>query len=135
MHFVFASLWYCLCNKGYRLDNNNRTCQDINECKEGDINPCHHQCTNLVGSYKCSCRDGYKLNYDKTSCSGMGMVVLVTVIEYHRQLLCPFGFTATSWPPCWMRITKYSSLASLIPAFIQHGGDIALCSIAQGNVG
>ena len=40
---------------------------DIDEC-EG--RPCDHICTNNVGSFECSCRSGYLLQIDGTSCSG-----------------------------------------------------------------
>lgn len=33
---------------------------DINECIEG-ADECDHNCHNSIGSYSCSCRDGYQL--------------------------------------------------------------------------
>ena len=33
---------------------------DINECKQGS-DRCDHNCTNTVGSYNCTCMDGYRL--------------------------------------------------------------------------
>lgn len=43
-------------------------CIDINECENETTNQCEHYCHNYVGSYKCSCRSGYKLSYDGHSC-------------------------------------------------------------------
>ena len=37
----------------------NQTISDINEC---DLKYCDHNCENLAGSYKCSCRKGYCLS-------------------------------------------------------------------------
>lgn len=31
---------------------------------------CQHTCENSVGSFSCSCNDGYKLNSDGLTCSG-----------------------------------------------------------------
>ena len=41
---------------------------DINEC---DSNVCTHSCTDTDGSYFCSCFNGFKLNADKKTCTGM----------------------------------------------------------------
>ena len=32
------------------------------------LNKCHHLCQNYIGSYKCSCISGYKLDNDGFSC-------------------------------------------------------------------
>ncbi|XP_035224983.1 low-density lipoprotein receptor-related protein 2-like [Stegodyphus dumicola] len=49
----------CYCEKGYKLQKDNKTCLDVNECADDGF--CSHDCVNLPGSYKCSCREGYKL--------------------------------------------------------------------------
>ena len=41
---------------------------DINECAMN--NPCNHQCHNEPGSFSCSCRVGYRLAADGTTCDG-----------------------------------------------------------------
>ncbi|XP_042486067.1 putative wall-associated receptor kinase-like 16 [Macadamia integrifolia] len=50
----------CNCSQGYQgnpylADG----CQDINECADPITNSCSGICTNLPGSYKCSCPPGY----------------------------------------------------------------------------
>ena len=40
---------------------------DIDECSSS---PCGHTCTNTVGSFVCSCNDGYVLDSDGLSCNG-----------------------------------------------------------------
>lgn len=44
--------------------------QDINECME--FGTCSQGCYNTIGSYKCSCAPGYKLQYDNRSCEVTG---------------------------------------------------------------
>ena len=39
---------------------------DVNECNN-ELS-CQHGCTNLAGSYKCSCPKGYRLNKDNRTC-------------------------------------------------------------------
>ena len=43
---------------------------DINECDQ-DSGGCEQFCNNTFGSYKCSCKDGYNLEFDGISCAGM----------------------------------------------------------------
>lgn len=52
---------------------------DINECAPNNItgsnkmatrSACHHICTNVEGSFLCSCRNGYTLMYNKKQCKG-----------------------------------------------------------------
>ena len=40
---------------------------DINECALGR---CDHNCRNTAGSFVCSCRRGYTLHTDGTTCNG-----------------------------------------------------------------
>ncbi|KAL9986755.1 hypothetical protein ACROYT_G000945 [Oculina patagonica] len=69
--------YFCTCRKGYQLMNDNRTCTDIDECAPrnmteskviGSLSACHHICSNVEGSFQCSCRNGYMLMYDKKQC-------------------------------------------------------------------
>lgn len=43
---------------------------DIDECSLATT-PCDQECTNLDGSFQCTCRPGYSLKQDKTTCSSM----------------------------------------------------------------
>ena len=42
---------------------------DINECSEGSDN-CDQTCANTVGSFTCSCADGFQLSSDGRTCNG-----------------------------------------------------------------
>ena len=43
---------------------------DFDECVISN-GGCDHNCTNLIGSHECSCREGYELGNDTRSCEGM----------------------------------------------------------------
>ena len=54
---------------------------DINECMERrDI--CNHVCTNTIGSYNCSCRDGYYLHQDEKTCLGKTIILLYNILFF-----------------------------------------------------
>ena len=42
-------------------------CVDIDECEQ-EVHDCDHACINTVGSFSCSCRDGFSLDADMKSC-------------------------------------------------------------------
>ena len=48
----------CSCNSGYEADSSGK-CVDIDECFSG--NDCHQEatCSNIAGSYTCSCNNGF----------------------------------------------------------------------------
>lgn len=41
---------------------------DIDECKRKSLNRCAQNCTNTVGSYKCYCKSGFRLNRNGYNC-------------------------------------------------------------------
>ena len=43
---------------------------DIDECLLLN-GGCEHHCSNLIGSYECSCDDGFVLNSDDRNCTGI----------------------------------------------------------------
>lgn len=44
-------------------------CVDVDECADNN-GGCQHQCTDTVGGYECSCKDGYSIDCDGHSCNG-----------------------------------------------------------------
>ncbi|NXL93429.1 PROS protein, partial [Alectura lathami] len=56
----------CVCKPGWQGEN----CEeDINECE--DFNGgCGQRCSNLPGSYRCLCEDGYFMHSNKRDCRG-----------------------------------------------------------------
>lgn len=84
----------CFCRSGYLLDSNAKTCSgtyirnklaiqdlsllyiDINECSVNN-GGCDHSCTNVPGSYSCSCNSGYTLNSNQHGCTGIYTYTIV----------------------------------------------------------
>ncbi|XP_034188272.2 uncharacterized protein LOC117607997 isoform X1 [Osmia lignaria lignaria] len=59
----------CICKPGFRLNPDNRSCTDIDECSEFKSNNlCVGICENTPGSYACKCPDGYKLGLSGRTC-------------------------------------------------------------------
>lgn len=65
-YFLFHS-FFCKCPEGFVLDNDERTCIDIDECSAGSHN-CSDFCVNADGSYHCSCPSGLLLSADGKTC-------------------------------------------------------------------
>ncbi|XP_045102510.1 proclotting enzyme-like isoform X3 [Portunus trituberculatus] len=57
----------CRCRDGFRLNQDRRTCRDVNECRRNN-GGCSDQCTNTEGSFICSCLQG-QLQADQLTCS------------------------------------------------------------------
>ena len=55
----------CMCAV---VDSQCNAYTDIDECAEG-ISGCDQTCTNLAGSYSCSCGSGYRLASNRHGCS------------------------------------------------------------------
>ncbi|VUZ53202.1 unnamed protein product [Hymenolepis diminuta] len=65
--------YHCECAPGYRLNWDNRTCIDINECVEmGARNICQSgNCVNTPGSFRCDCPSGFRLGHGGTCIGGI----------------------------------------------------------------
>lgn len=59
----------CICNRTGFTGDGRFFCQDIDEC-DSSANPCSQVCVNTIGSFNCSCQDGYMLLDDGFSCEG-----------------------------------------------------------------
>ena len=66
---------------------------DVNECefvRSTDSlhpnDPCLHQCENLLGSYRCYCKDGYRLTGDR--CEGNKWQISSCQLSYRPGLGC-----------------------------------------------
>lgn len=61
----------CTCPNGFKLNENQLNCDDINEClSRNGHGPCQDVCENTIGSYKCSCENlkGTTLSKDLHNC-------------------------------------------------------------------
>ncbi|XP_035689613.1 matrilin-2-like [Branchiostoma floridae] len=61
-----AGSYRCYCPDGYLLDDDGKTCVDINEC--AGANGCEEICMNTNGSYACACLPGFYLDGNGLSC-------------------------------------------------------------------
>ena len=57
-----------VCKPALNMCNEYSSPIDINECSM--FNPCEQMCTNTNGSYQCSCRNGFILKSDNSTCQG-----------------------------------------------------------------
>ncbi|XP_043938468.1 low-density lipoprotein receptor-related protein 4 isoform X2 [Protopterus annectens] len=60
----------CTCHTGYRLLDDSKSCQDVDECAEEGY--CSQGCTNTEGGFQCWCVQGYELRPDRRSCKALG---------------------------------------------------------------
>lgn len=49
----------CECYSGYYLREDDRTCEDVDECAE-ENGGCEHLCINKPGTFMCDCAKGYQ---------------------------------------------------------------------------
>lgn len=60
----------CECPLGYRLANDSKTCEDIDECRIPGF--CSQHCYNMRGSFRCWCDIEYSLEADQRTCKATG---------------------------------------------------------------
>ncbi|KAI5614770.1 hemicentin-1 isoform X1 [Silurus asotus] len=93
----------CLCPGGYRLMTNGKTCQDINECLEQNIQcGANRMCFNMRGSYQCidtPCPPNYQREPESGFClkncppNDLECALSPYALEY-KLLSLPFGIAA-----------------------------------------
>ncbi|GJQ88324.1 hypothetical protein Trydic_g3801 [Trypoxylus dichotomus] len=85
------SAYECHCNPGYR-NGPSKSCEDINECKEGKC--VNGRCTNKPGSFECVCPPGFDVSpdgtmcTDKDECSQIGMCTNGVCINMDGSFKC-----------------------------------------------
>eukprot|EP00794_Sanderia_malayensis_P007889 gene7889-8742_t len=72
----------CSCRPGYQLEEDGRTCQDLNECSI--LGLCSQLCQNTKGSFKCSCLPTYLLEPDGRSCKAIGQRPFLIFSDRHN---------------------------------------------------
>ena len=61
--------FHCICDDGYALSADGKTCRDIDECLM-NVHGCQQVCVNTVGGFRCECDLGFQLNLAGSTCSG-----------------------------------------------------------------
>ncbi|CAB3359889.1 Hypothetical predicted protein [Cloeon dipterum] len=107
----------CSCLEGYNINDDGKTCSDINECLEPLR--CAYRCLNSIGSYECLCPDGFRLNPDGRSCEDVNECELKNICD-HECVNTQGSFHCRCKPGYQL----YSKL---------YCGDIDECSIDNGG--
>ncbi|KAG9484320.1 hypothetical protein GDO78_009960 [Eleutherodactylus coqui] len=50
----------CMCDEGYTLAADGKTCEDIDDCAASP-SICEHHCTNTIGGFACGCKPGFEM--------------------------------------------------------------------------
>ena len=103
--------YLCLCDRGYLVDESNpKKCVDFNECTSFGHN-CTHSCTNLNGTYSCSCAEGFELTDLFSGVCKVGRTVNVFL----------FHFCISWFPLVLPQVSEYDVPPSLL---FSTGADI-----------
>uniref|UniRef100_A0A665WGD7 Thrombomodulin n=1 Tax=Echeneis naucrates TaxID=173247 RepID=A0A665WGD7_ECHNA len=63
--FHNGSSYSCICDHGFKLAEDGRSCEDFNDCRDQRQCPGDNfKCVNTIGGFKCVCEDGYSLSKD-----------------------------------------------------------------------
>ncbi|XP_068599564.1 hemicentin-1 [Brachionichthys hirsutus] len=124
----------CLCPAGYRLMTNAKTCQDIDECLEQDVQcGANRMCFNMRGSYRCidtPCPPNYQRDPATGFClkncppNDLECALSTYALEY-KLLSLPFGIAANQ---DLIRLVAYTQEGVMHPrtAFLAVDEDSAL---------
>ena len=75
------STWFIVVKLKTKKNTRNKHFTDINECESEFSSPCdvNARCTNLPGSYTCSCNEGYTGNGKR--CKGRKLKTLILLLK------------------------------------------------------
>ena len=88
-----GSLAVCSCYDGFELEQDAKSCSDLDECVSAKGKECAGSCINTEGSFYCSCPPGYELGNDGFKCYRVVMELIsrkrvsTTSIYYYYRLL------------------------------------------------
>ncbi|KAG6626144.1 wall-associated receptor kinase 2-like [Carya illinoinensis] len=124
--------YICKCPPGYQgnpylSDEHEDSCQDIDECKDLDRNPCNATatCTNTNGSYICICPNGYEGDGRMppgTGCSrkGQSKIMIIALGVCISLLILLVGSSLVYW------VMQRRKLKKLKQKFFKQNGGLIL---------
>ncbi|KAF8028502.1 hypothetical protein BT93_E1199 [Corymbia citriodora subsp. variegata] len=117
----------CTCSKGYR-GNPYLGCHDIDECADPEMNRCEKICHNVIGSYTCSCPNGYHGDGKKGGGIGQGCTIKPShLMEILVGVATGIGGIVLLLLCWWLpKYTKRRREAKLKQKFFQRNGGIVL---------
>ena len=62
-------------------------CADIDECLFG-LDNCTQNCKNTNGGFECSCKSGFMVDIDGSSCFGEGIHVRICFVFVRNHFIC-----------------------------------------------
>ncbi|XP_014344907.1 low-density lipoprotein receptor-related protein 2a [Latimeria chalumnae] len=75
----------CTCPMGYRLTNDSKTCEDIDECNPPGL--CSQHCFNERGSFRCYCDQGYILEPNGRICKASESRDVLLLVASRNQIV------------------------------------------------
>uniref|UniRef100_A0A3Q3M2D0 Matrilin 4 n=1 Tax=Mastacembelus armatus TaxID=205130 RepID=A0A3Q3M2D0_9TELE len=81
----------CDCNKGYTLNEDEKTCTPIDLCADGK-HDCEQICISAPGVFTCDCNKGFKLNKDNRTCTNVDMCSTVEHGCEHQCVSTPGSY-------------------------------------------
>lgn len=80
LNLTSGSGYICTCNTGYITSRTNpKQCEDVDECTTQ--HNCSQLCTNLKGTYNCSCLDGFHSNSEFGICRAIDPSSMIIMIS------------------------------------------------------